>query len=331
MENKFPKITVITPSYNQAEFLEETIQSVLQQNYPNLEYIIIDGGSTDHSVDIIRKYEKHLSYWVSEKDDGQSHAINKGLKQASGEIISWLCSDDLYVPGTLLEVSRFFSLHPEIALMHGKSVLFGNRRKELTIGGDIKDLPLRYFAVIPYPQPSSFFRRQVIDESGLLDESLHFGMDYDLLIRIALSYSIQANDKILSRYRLHSSSKTVSQFRNFAGDWIRVYSRFLRSLPEAGSTLQLMKSNGFYEDGDQFYKHTRKFSEEELKRINSHFLYNQLVIYYEVYDRKMIHKILKLIVATDTQFYKEYNLRKVEMRKKLFPPVIIHFVRTFIR
>ena len=119
MVKEHPKISVITPSYNQADFLEETILSVLNQNYPNLEYIIIDGGSTDRSVEIIKKYEKHLSYWVSEKDDGQSHAINKGLQHATGEIICWLCSDDLHVSDTLYTVAELFRLNPEIALLHG--------------------------------------------------------------------------------------------------------------------------------------------------------------------------------------------------------------------
>lgn len=331
MVNPFPKITVITPSFNQADFLEETIRSVLDQNYPNLEYIIIDGGSTDNSVNIIRNYESRLSYWVSEKDNGQSHAINKGLKKASGDIISWLCSDDLYLPDTLHEVARLFTANPDVCLLHGKSVLFGNRKKEQTIGGDFKDLPLRYFAVIPYPQPSSFFRRKVIEDTGMMDENLHFGMDYDLLVRIALSYPILPVDQTLSRYRLHSSSKTVSQLEKFAGDWIRVYSRFLRSVPGTEQIITFLQGHGFYAADTISYNHTREFTAPELKRINSHFLFNQLVIYYEIYNRKMIHKILKLIQETDPKFYKEQNLRKVEIRKNLFPPVIVHFVRTFTR
>src|SRR5437763_884238 len=127
----FPKITVITPSYNQGKFLEETIVSVISQGYPNLEYMLIDGGSTDNSIDIIKKYRTYFSYWISEKDSGQSEAINKGLKKATGEIISWLNSDDLYTAGCLQHVAEHFAKHREAALVHGKTILFGDRKKEL--------------------------------------------------------------------------------------------------------------------------------------------------------------------------------------------------------
>src|SRR5262245_38608843 len=140
-----PRITVITPSFNQGAFIESTIQSVLNQNYPNLEYFVIDGGSTDNSVDVIRKYESAITYWVSEKDSGQSEAINKGLKRAGGEIISWLCSDDLYVPEALQKVAALFQKHADSVMIHGKSVLFDERERETVKGAEEIDLHLRYF------------------------------------------------------------------------------------------------------------------------------------------------------------------------------------------
>lgn len=331
MDSAFPKISIITPSYNQADFLEDTILSVLNQNYPNLEYIIIDGKSTDHSVEIIRKYADRLTYWVSEKDNGQSHAINKGLEKATGEIVTWLCSDDLYVPGTLHEVAGIFLQNPEVDMIHGKSVLFGNRKKEQEIGGNIRHLPLCYYSGIPYPQPSSFFRKKIFDETGLLNEELHFGMDYDLLVRTALSYSIMHIDKVFSRYRLHSSSKTVSQLSKFSKDWMMVFSKFLRSVEGTSAIIERMKKEGFYSDEKGAYSHRKQFTAQELKRINSLFLYHQLIIYYEVYDRKKIQHILNLLHEMDPQFYAENQLRKVQLRKMIFPPVIVHFVRTFRR
>src|SRR5437773_10669670 len=115
-----PKLSIITPSFNQAQYLEETILSVLQQKYDPLEFIIIDGGSTDGSVEIIRKYESRLAYWVSEKDRGQAHAINKGLQRATGELIAYLNSDDYYSPGALRSVAEFFMVHPDVDLIHGR-------------------------------------------------------------------------------------------------------------------------------------------------------------------------------------------------------------------
>ena len=117
----FPKISIVTPSFNQAQFLEETILSVINQNYPNLEYIIIDGGSTDGSVDIIKKYEKHLTYWVSEPDNGHGHALNKGFSTTTGEIMAWINSDDKYYPSTFATVAEIFNKFSDINWIHGKN------------------------------------------------------------------------------------------------------------------------------------------------------------------------------------------------------------------
>ena len=130
----YSKISIVTPSYNQSQFLERTILSVLNQNYPNLEYLIIDGGSTDGSVEIIRKYEKYLAYWVSEKDNGQADAINRGFQKSTGKILAWLNSDDIYLPGTLLKVSETFNKNPEVDLIFSNIFFideYDNRINEL--------------------------------------------------------------------------------------------------------------------------------------------------------------------------------------------------------
>ena len=121
-----PKLSIVTPSFDQGKFLEETILSVLDQNYPNLEYIIIDGGSTDESVEVIKRYEKHLAYWISEKDRGQVHAINKGIERTTGDIFGFLNSDDLYLPGTFATVTEHFDNHPESEWVCGDTVMFGD-------------------------------------------------------------------------------------------------------------------------------------------------------------------------------------------------------------
>jgi glycosyltransferase involved in cell wall biosynthesis len=205
----WPKITVVTPSYNQGQFLEETIVSVVGQQYPNLEYIIIDGGSTDNSVEIIKRYQKHLTFWVSEKDSGQSAAINKGFNVASGDILAWLNSDDMYLPGTLPSVARKLNLgQPEI--------IFGNclhfvQHRPITFGSDVErdheslDLVLADYII----QPSSFWTKESWLTTGALDESLNFGLDWDWFIRAKKAGIVfRPETKYLSLYRIHPAHKT---------------------------------------------------------------------------------------------------------------------------
>jgi glycosyltransferase involved in cell wall biosynthesis len=210
----YPRINITTPSFNQGNFLEQTIQSVLDQAYPNLEYIIIDGGSADGSVDIIRKYEKKLSYWVSEKDKGQSDAINKGFRRASGEILAWLNSDDCYLPGTLERVADFFSSHPAVDLVYGDLLLIDSSGKTLGIR---KVVPYNYtlalYGLSAVPQPSAFFRRRALDVVGLLDEELHYQMDIEFFLRFGKrGLNIKHLPVPLAMFRLHAQSKTVSEY-----------------------------------------------------------------------------------------------------------------------
>jgi glycosyltransferase involved in cell wall biosynthesis len=228
-----PRISIVTPSFNQGQYLEETLKSVLSQGYSDLEYIVIDGGSTDNTLDVIKRYEQEgITYWVSEKDRGQSDAINKGLRRATGEIVTWLNSDDMFMPDALHSAARHFQ-ESDAALIHGQTVLFGKGFKEQLKGADEEGLESRYLAGMPYPQPSSFFRRSVLLEQGYLDETLHYGMDYDLLARIALNYPIRKVSDIFSRYRLHDESKSVSQNIEFTRDWARTFSRVLHSISHA--------------------------------------------------------------------------------------------------
>ena len=179
------RVSIVTPSYNQAQFIEETIRSVLLQGYPDLEYIIIDGGSTDGSVDIIRKYEPWLAYWVSEPDRGQTHAINKGFARATGDIVAWLNSDDTYLPGAVRQTVQALEEHPRAGFVYGILNLVdeaGNliRRK---LGGplDRKRLLGRAY----FGQPTVFMRKAILQQVGYLDESLFGPLDWELWIRLA--------------------------------------------------------------------------------------------------------------------------------------------------
>jgi glycosyltransferase involved in cell wall biosynthesis len=206
----WPKISVVTPSYNQGKYLEETIRSVLLQGYPNLEYVVIDGGSTDESVEVIKKYEKWLSYWVSEKDRGQSHAINKGIEKTSGEIVAYVNSDDFYRSECLSTVARMLNpdaprlLFGDLDLVEGTDPkVIGVLRKD-TVG----PLEMLYEGV-PLCQPSCFWTKPLLDKIGLFNENLHYTMDYDLMLRIVTAKAEQIYvPMVFAVERRHVEQKT---------------------------------------------------------------------------------------------------------------------------
>lgn len=325
-----PRISVITPSYNQGQYLEETIESVLSQGYPHLEYIIIDGGSRDSTLDILKRYEPQLSYWVSEKDAGQSEAINKGLRRATGEIVTWLCSDDLFLPNTLSRVAEHFA-ETSAALVHGRTVLFGEHIKEQVKGADELDLEFRYLAGMPFAQPSSFFRRVVLEEQGYLDESLHYGMDYDLLARIALNYPVKKVEDTFSRYRLHEESKSVSQNIEFTRDWAKTFSRVLRSFDFTGDLIERLSELGLYVEGSDCYRVTKEFSPADIRRAFLYFLEFQLFYFYENLDLSRAHRLTAFIKRFEPDFYRARGLDKIYWRSRLKSPGAIRLLRRFTR
>jgi glycosyltransferase involved in cell wall biosynthesis len=211
-----PLVSIVTPSFNQGHFLEETILSVLKQDYPRIEYMVIDGGSNDGSVDIIRKYESSLAYWVSEKDNGQTHAISKGWKRCGGEIIAWINSDDTYViPNAISEVVKGFQQNPEWAMLYGDSWYIdehsniikereGYINKRTAIPFDINSLLISN----QVPQPATFLKREAVIEVGGLDETLYNVMDFDLWCKIGLRYPVgNLHNIYLCNFRFHKDSK----------------------------------------------------------------------------------------------------------------------------
>ncbi len=207
-----PLVSIITPSYNQAQFLESTICSVLEQGYPNIEYIICDGGSTDGSVGIIHKYEARLKWWCSEKDKGQSDAINKGVEQSTGEIIGWLNSDDLYYPDAIEIVANYFNTHPEVDMIYGGIDRIDSKGKfiqqSVPLDYSFKEM-LSHSLVIP--QPASFFRRSCFDDVGGLDVDYFHSMDFNLWAKMGMRFSIRKIDHVLAKFRSHADAKSVSQ------------------------------------------------------------------------------------------------------------------------
>lgn len=225
--SSWPLVSIVTPSYNQAPFIEETMRSVLLQGYPNMEYLVIDGGSTDGSVDIIRKYEPWLAYWVSERDNGQSQAINKGWRRSHGSVVAWLNSDDTYLPGAIGRAVEFFRSHPAVALAYSDYCFtdeHGRRIQVLEVADFDMWSELRHNII---PQPATFLRREALDAVGMLDEDLHFAMDYDLWIRIGRRFPIQHVPDFWATFRVCAGTKSVSQAEASFREARRVVERHL--------------------------------------------------------------------------------------------------------
>jgi len=222
-----PLVSVITPSFNQARYLEATIQSVIGQDYPRIEYIIVDGGSTDGSVDVIKKYQDKLSWWVSEKDKGQTDAINKGFNRAKGEILAWINSDDTYNPGAVGEAVKYLVNHPEVALVYADCNFIDEEDRIIgkfnSAQTDIRRLRRGYVHI---PQQTMFFRAKYWKELGPLDPSFYFAMDYDLWTRIAAHAPFKyLAGKTWANFRLHTSGKTIAADDRCWPEMLRVHYR----------------------------------------------------------------------------------------------------------
>ncbi|MHB8807780.1 MAG: glycosyltransferase family 2 protein [Anaerolineaceae bacterium] len=224
--NDLPLVSIVTPSFNQAQYLEKTIRSVLEQDYPNLEYVIVDGGSTDGSVDVIKKYAGRLAWWVSEPDCGQTEAINKGFSHASGQIYAWLNSDDTYQPCAIREAVDFFQQNPHSVMVYGgahyideNDRVIGNFPAAQT---DLKRLRRGYVHI---PQQSSFFTAAGWKKVAPLDQSFYFAMDYDLWVRLAQLGPISYYPRMWANFRLHQDAKTIAADDRCWPEMLRVHYR----------------------------------------------------------------------------------------------------------
>lgn len=249
-----PLVSIITPSYNQAKFLEKTIRSVLDQDYPNIEYLVADGGSSDSSVDIIKKYDRQISWWVSEKDAGQAEAINKGLKRAKGDVVAWINSDDYYMPGAIREAVKALTDYPKAGFVFGNVRVVDQDGKVLNriSYGDWGLQELMSFNIIG--QPAVFMRRSVLGKAGSLDLSYHYLLDHQLWLRLALISDMKYIPSLWASAHYHEGCKNLAQAAEFGKEAFRIV-EWMEATPEfAPYFLQHQKSikagaerlNGFY-------------------------------------------------------------------------------------
>lgn len=292
-----PKISIITPSFNQGRYLEETILSIINQSYHNYELLIIDAGSTDNTLDVIRKYEQHIAYWVSEPDRGQSHAIQKGLAQATGDIINWINSDDLLAPGALQEIAENFDTK-KYDVFCGRCDYFVD-----TVGNwDLRGLRMGLSKTVgdtllagEITQPSTFFKTSVFRDLGV-NETFHFTMDLELWYRYLLKFGqakVSFSEKTLAYFRLHEASKTVALSPKFVEDIDRVNYNILYSIQSPAELLSFFKKKI---SADKFLpkKYDVSVPKHDLSSYVRNCAWNAVYYYNEIKDRKAARACLKV-------------------------------------
>lgn len=230
-DSEWPRISIVTPSYNQGQFIEETIRSVLLQGYPNLEYIIIDGGSTDNTLEILKKYEQYLAYWVSEPDQGQAHALNKGFRRATGQLIGWQNSDDYYHSQAFVQAAQ------ALILLKDADIIYGATDNVDANGGFIRAYPVSPFDIhemIPFLNmcnQSMFFKKKVFAQNNYINELLQHAMDQEFLLRLAIKgYNFHFVPKMIGYYRVHTSAKGLIQENICAKECLEIYKSLYQNI-----------------------------------------------------------------------------------------------------
>lgn len=326
-----PKFSIVTPSLNQGHFIEETICSVLDQKYSNLEYIIIDGGSTDNTLEIIKKYQKHVTYWESKPDKGQSDAINKGLKRANGEIINWLNSDDFYEPDALFKVAEAFQ-DQSVQVVTGRSRIFyqDTKKERYSRGTDIYEGNLaKTIGWARIDQPETFFRSSVIEKVGYINPSLHYVMDKEWWMRFLLVFGLKGVRKvedILANFRVHDQSKTCSQAIKFELETDALFfSLATKFEAEAEKELLYTLSENdrmtFLFPADCIMDHNTIIAS-----LQYYLLYKADLFYYRN-ERTLAGLCLKVINESFLQSEDRSLFRKLTFRNKFYPVKLVKFFR----
>ncbi len=329
----WPKISIVTPSYNQGQFIEETIRSILLQNYPNLEYIIIDGGSKDDTVEIIKKYEKYITYWVSEHDEGQSHAINKGIEKSTGEIFNWLNSDDFYEKNALFNIAiNFINNNPDIVTGTVRVLEIDAENWYIT-GHYIGKFCKKGYAIARLFQPSTFLLMKKVKQLGEISTELHHVMDVEWYLKYLLYFGfdkICEIDEIIVNYRHHEASKSIAKKDIFMPEIEFLYYRMALLISE-NKIADFIKKHILVEEIkslDYKMKLDEKYLNIKiLKETLSNFLYKYFSEHYVKGNLKLARKLAYLIEYKDLAEYRKQKFRLPQWRLKNIYPILVTWRR----
>ncbi len=325
--NNLPRITIITPSFNQGKYIEQTILSVLEQGYSNLEYIIFDGGSSDETIDIIRKYEKQLAYWVSEPDKGQSDAINKGLKRATGDVFNWLNSDDILEKGALQDVGKAFAEN-DILSFNGVCRTFNDGNFTETVNTTYTAFFQGTEKTIAKPsmgQPSQFYSLKSVREIGnCVNTALSHSMDMELWYRFLFRFGtdkVKFTNNTLSSFRLHGESKSVSLHHLFRKDDYALYN----SIFEQFNAPDFLKNFILKHEFNKNYKNTWHEGVLNPELLFSYFAVRFATEYYTLGDYENCRKCL--LYARKNGYPVDSNFLSLFGKVMLLPTPVINLAR----
>ena len=310
LDIEWPKITIVTPSYNQGQFIEETIRSIILQNYPNVEYIIMDGGSTDNTIEIIQKYKKWIDIVVSEKDKGQSDALVNGFAKSTGKILNWINSDDILCEKALFYIGKTFAENSELSFVYGKNGIMDINSELYSFVQHPKDiLTQRYLCEMPYGQQACFFTREAYMAAGGVNRDIYFSMDYELYLRMhLLGIKVKQIDDLIGNIRIHDSTKTAqyeeimhlengNAFMTFLSSYGKHrYANFFKSIGHAMYPAYTIKL---------------KLTNKEIKASFKHYLYKNVWYYYNNKRRQISKKIILRIFFMDPKAIFKLNYLKI--------------------
>lgn len=324
---KLPRITLITPSFNQGKYIEQTILSVLEQDYPNLEYIIYDGGSKDETPDIIRKYEKQISFWASEPDKGQSDAINKGLQRATGDVFNWLNSDDILEKDALHEIGKAFAEN-EILSFNGVCRTFNDGDYKTTVDTTYTSFASsveKTISKVSMGQPSQFYSLKAIREIGnCVNTALSHSMDKELWLRFLFRFGtekVMFTNSVLSSFRLHGESKTVSLYELFRKDDYAIY----HSIFEQFNAPDFLKKFVLKKDRNKNYKNIWHEGVVNPELLFAYFAVRFATEYYTLGDYETCRKCL--LYGRKNGYPVDSNFLSLLGKVSLMPAPLINFAR----